>query len=434
MNKTAIAFSTKDRVELTRQSVEPLLLPGKFDLFWMDGSDTPSGEDLPMEMFRDRQPAIKRFELNVRGGADAAIVYGLTTLLDHPNNYEFVGLVENDVLLDPNWFAPTMALFDRGEADGLDVGAVSARCFDDRILCQRDGYALCHNLGAGMVIFRRDAARIVLNNFRTGYWPDNRAIFAQLSGIDIGRYAAFRDREQHVTADWHFDAVLARHGLASLALTPSPVQMIGQDPPLAEQGLRLVTEPVELLRNDEAFEMFADRTQAIRDEAWELGGLANERLQFSDGVYTIFPHQFGKLGGKWEGDWQLKWSQGFGPFSWKSGLYGSIDIRNEGDVSIVGPPTLTLPLIGAVDLLVGGGEHGGYVEVVDTATGYKLSPQLLPDTGGQVMSLQVPAVMQLRGIRLTALSEGVVVYGVRTRTPQPTHANRSFDHSYLPPV
>lgn len=428
MNRTAVAFSTKDRVELTRKSVEPLLQPDKFDLFWMDGSESPEGQRL------HEQYNFKHMRSNIRGGADAAIVYGLTALLDHPNNYEFVGLVENDVLLDPGWFAPTMALFSRGKTDGLEVGAVSARAYEDRILCQRDGYALMHNIGAGCIIFTRQAARLVLNNFRTGYWSDNRAIFAQLSGLDIGRWGAFRDREQHLTADWAFETFLARHGLAALALTPSPVTMIGQIPPLAEQGLKLATEPVELLRNDAAFERFADTTAMIRDGAWEPGGLSDERLQFADGVTTIYPHQFGRLGAEWKGDWLLKWSQGFGPFAWKSGWDGKSNI---GGMFSENQSRLTLPVIGACELLVGGGKNGGQVEITDEAAGYVLRPTLRPDSDGQVMSLQVPAVMRVRDIRLAALSAGIIVYGLRTRQPQPAYGERRlrrFDHSVLPPV
>ena len=104
---------------------------------------------------------------------------------------------------------------------------------------QRDGYAVMHNIGAGVVIFTREAAEIVLRTFRTHWWPDNVKLFAQLSGIDLRTYAAFRGNEQWVTTDWGWEAQLARHGLASLALTPAKCSMIGQDPPLHEQGLEL---------------------------------------------------------------------------------------------------------------------------------------------------------------------------------------------------
>lgn len=420
MNKIAIAFSTRDRVELTRQSIEPLLQSDKFDLFWCDGSDHSAG----LDYFNLFPTSLIKKHANVRGGADAAIVYGLTTLLDHPNNYEFVGLVENDVLLHPDWFGPTMALFERGRDEGLEVGAVSARCYEDRILCQRDGYALCHNLGAGMVIFTRAAVRLVLDTFRTGYTTDNRLIFSQLSGLDIGRWWAFRDHEHAVTADWHFDVVLADQGLASLALTPSPCTMIGQVPPLAEQGLALADKPVELLRNDIAFSEFAANTEAIRKNEWLPGGAVYFQRSVADGMYTIFPHQFASLGAEWHaakfwrnGDWHLKWSQGFGPFAWCAG-----------EDAEPGLPMLTLPLLGAGELLIGGGKTGGKVKFGEDTLNVD------SEEGGRIARLVIPPSVSLREIEVTCLTPGMTIYGLRTPYAQPWLPNVRFDHKSLPPV
>lgn len=428
MNKVALVFSTRDRVELTRRSIEPLLpAAGGFDLHWCDGSDTEEGQRL----YRDYSSVYAAFT-NIRGGADAAIVYGLTTLLDHPNNYEFVGLVENDVLLHPDWFAPTMALFSKGEDEGLVVGAVSARCYEDRILCQRDGYALCHNLGAGMVIFRREAARLVLDNFRTGWTTDNRLLFAQLSGLDVGKWWAFRENEHAITSDWIYDAAIAAHGYASLALTPSPCEMIGQVPPLHEQGLTLARRPggVEALRNDKAFETFATKTSLIRERTWlPAYGMAG-RQQALDGTWTIFPHQFASLGAYWDGEWHLKWSQGFGPFSWKAGTLGNIDFRDP-----LRWPSLDLPVIGECALMVGGGPKGGDVHIFDPATGMDTKVRLAGSPNGdQVMSMVLPPVMTYRTVRLTAPAEGITVYALRTRNAQPWRPGVRFDHSTLPPV
>ena len=50
MNRIAIAFSTCDRTELTKRSIEPLLQPGKFDLEWNDGVKTDEGKSV-MEDF-----------------------------------------------------------------------------------------------------------------------------------------------------------------------------------------------------------------------------------------------------------------------------------------------------------------------------------------------------------------------------------------------
>lgn len=421
MNKVAIAFSTKDRVELSKQTIEPLLRCD-FDLFLVDGSTTKEGEDF---LHSNGVSYFQTFA-NVRGGADAAIVFSLTTMLNHSNNYNFVGLCENDVLLSKGWFPPTFALFERGAAEGLEVGAVSARCFEDRILCQRDGYALCHNIGAGMVIFTRKAAELVLANFRTGNWTENRRTFMKLSGLDVGRWGAFRTNDQVITADWHFDNVLAQRGLASLALTPSPVEMIGQIPPLAEQGLKLVTEPVELLRNDAAFAAFVDRTAAIRRGELKLSCNPTQFHQADDGSWMFFPHQIADIGGKFAGDWKLKWAQGFGPFAWKANW--ALE-ENEDGINC----SLTVPISGPCSFLVSGGEKGGQVQVEDLVSGYKVAPTLPPESQmTQLLNLVVPGNITYREIRLTMLTPGTIFYGISTREPQPRLPKVTFDHSKLP--
>ena len=434
MNRVAIAFSTKDRVELSRQSIAPLLQPDKFDAFWIDGSNTEEGLAFPLEEGRP----VKQIIGNVRGGADAAIVFSLTTMLNHPDHYTHIGLVENDVLLHKDWFGPTMALFERGEAEGLHVGAVSARCYEDRVLFQRDGYAVCHNLGAGMVIFTRKAAELVLFYFRTGWWGDNRRVFAQLSGLDIGRWGAFRFNEQFVTADWHFDAVLASHGLASLALTPSPCEMIGQVPPLHEQGLKLVAQPVEMLRNDKAFEKFATATWKIWYGSLQIGHSNGMPFHFApESYWTVFPHQIASLAGEYAGPWKLKWMQGFGPFAWKAGdaldypFYETKPYSSEPQEQM---PTLTVPISGPCSIMVSGGEKGGKVEVEDLHSGYKVSPEL-PAEGPstQILNLPVPAAGH-REIRLTMLTPGTMFYGLQTREPQAWLPRVVFNHSMLPPV
>ena len=118
MTRVAISLSLRDRVELSQRAIVPLRQPDKFDLFINDGSVTDEGLafarsqlDLPVTM-------------GVRGGPDAAIVYALTSMLLHKNNYEAIALVENDVLLSPQWFEPTMALFERGTKE---IGRASCR-------------------------------------------------------------------------------------------------------------------------------------------------------------------------------------------------------------------------------------------------------------------------------------------------------------------
>jgi hypothetical protein len=412
--RLALAFGTRDRVELSRQSLLPLIHPD-VDLWVVDGSKTEVGREFAEDIALCREGA--HVHTNIHGGADAWIAYALSTLLKETES-PYVGLCENDVLLHRDWLAPTLQLFSRGRAEGLEVGAVSARCYEDRILCQRDGYALVHNLGAGHIILTRRAARLILDNFRTSWATENRRVFNQLCGIDIGKYWAFRGSQQMITADWGFDRVLAANGLASLALTPSPVEMIGQVPPLAEQGLKLATEPVELLHNDKAFYLFAGRTQMIREG---MISLASQRfLRYDDGSQMIFPHQITSIGAEnLGGEWTLKWSQGFGPFSYVGAEHSQ----------------LLIPVSGPCSFYVSGGKDGGKFEIEDTHSGYKASPDLAPEgTDGQVMALAVPGNVTYRDIRLTALTPGVVFYGVQVHEPQPVDPTWSFDHAQLPPV
>lgn len=405
--KVAIAYLTKDRVELTRQTVQPFDT-SKFDLHWIDGSASPL--DLMGASWNDHL-TITAMHRDIRGGADAAIVFALTKMLAYPANYTHVGLCENDVLLADGWFERAIALFEKGAADGLDVGAVSARAYADRVLIQRDGYAVMHNLGAGHVIFSRKAAELVLANYRTGWWPDNRAIFSQLSGIDIGRYACFRGNTQWTTADWHFDAALAQHGLASCALTPSAVEMIGQTPSLEEQGLELVTDLGSCgSESDVAFVTFVGRTASIRSGAWKPTTI--KPVHEFQGTKTIFPQQIPMTR---DDNWRLKWCQGFGPFAYRA------DDKAEMAFKVFGPASL----------LISGGPKGAKVTIEDRTSGYEVSPDL-PAIEQRIAQIHIPGEMSLREIRLTC-APGAVFHGIQTSEAQPSTSDK-FDYHSLPPV
>jgi hypothetical protein len=430
VNRLAIGFLTKDRVELSRQSVQPLLQPERLDLFWFDGSDTPEGRTLPVEVSLTQPPGHRIFiHSDVRGGPDAAVAYALTTMLKG-TDYTHIGLVENDVLLPDNWLDSILALFDIGFHEGLAVGAASARCYEDRILIQRDGYAVMHNLGWGMQIMTREAARLALTHMRTGHTLENRRLFCQLTGMDIGKYWAFRGQDHMLCADWGNDRVLAALGLASLALTPSPVQMIGQTPPLAEQGLTIAgPDGVPGLLDDDRFALYRDRTACRRNETWLP---ASTHFLCQDNTYTIFPHQLLHLGASRIGDWRLKWAQGFGPFAWRAGGDDRTywPYANE-PVSL---PTLSAQVSGPVEALVSGGDTGGQWVIEDTHSGYVAKPTLSSEAESGVVGLVVPSGVSYRPIRLTALTPGVVFYGLRVREPQPWDPTWRFDWNDLPPV
>lgn len=409
MKQVAIAFSTKDRVELSQQSIIPLLQPEKFDLFWIDGSTTLEGIALP--------PEYRAFNIDsgIRGGADAAIVFALTKMLQH--GYEFVGLVENDVLLADDWLEPTLELFEKGEREGLKVGAVSARCYEDRILIQRDGYALMHNLGAGHVIFSREAADIILQNYRTGHTWENRRVFAQLSLLDPARWCAFLRDPHATTVDWQFDRILAQYGLASLALTPAKATMIGQEKSLEEQGLILAAGPVNARLNDPLFEHFCSMQKELRAGHFKIP--SSPFLLQDDGSMMIMPHQFPMVGGHFENDWALRWLQAFGPFGYRGRENSALAVR----------------LSGPVAFLLAGGETGGRVRLQDFDSGFDVNVKIEPEgPNGQVLQVQVPAGVSYRAIAMTVLEGEVILVGVAVREQQPIYSGVRFDYGTLPAV
>lgn len=435
--KTALSYLSCDRPELIAQTLPPLVASAvehRFHLFIVDGSKTKAGEDA---VFSHGYPTA-RIHSNVNGGAGAAIVYALTEMLKHHMNYDVVGLCEADVLLGPNWFDRCADMLEAASNDGLEVGAFSARAYEDRILFQRDGYAVMHNIGAGHILFTRKAAEIVLKTFRTGWSSDNRRIFGKLAGIDIGTYWAFRTNEHYLTADWCWDAHLAAHGLASVALTPSPVEMVGQDPPLNQQGLTIVKEPV-LATNpptprtlDVLFDRYRIDLKEILIGEYSLGIQTQFHFNSDNGTWTYFPHQMHMLGGRYEGDWHLKEARGWGTFAWKAGDPVEFVNRGHGDVGEI-YTSLTVPVFGSCAVLVSGGATGGKVEVVDEHSGFKADPELPPEDKG-ILQLMVPGGMTSRTLRITALTPGCVFYGIQTREQQPFDPSATFDYSNLPPV
>lgn len=415
--KLALAYSTKDSVELTKQTIMPVIdCTSVAAIYWVDGSSTPEGQRLAA----DYRASKFSYSAGIIGGADAAIVYKLSKLLNAPNKYAYIGLIENDVLLDEDWFAPTMALFAEGKRDGLEVGAVSPRSYADRILIQRDGYAVMHNLGAGVVIFTREAAEIVLRTMRTCWWPDSVKLFAQLSGIDLRTYAAFRGNEQFTSTDWLWDTMLAKHGLASLALTPAKVQMIGQVPPLAEQGLELTVDPRPVKeQDDEAFEKYRTNLKLLRTSA----SLERPQMIHREGAAQMFfPHQVKAImGAAWRGNLELVWRQGAGPFLYRAGKGKD----GAGDASLV------VRISGTSSFLVSAGDAGAQVTIEDTRSGFKTSPTLQPSP--DPVSIQVPGGPIPRLVTMD-MAEGAVFHGLLTDDPQMLDTTWRFSWDQLPPA
>lgn len=404
--KVGIAFNTKGK---PNQAVRVLQsLRGKFQLWNFEGGSDPIDSFLFERQF-----------VNVIGGPDYAAVYALTTLLKAPENFSHVGIIEDDILMtDPDWFERTMELFEIGAAVGLAIGAVSARCYDDRILIQRPTYALMHNLGYGMIILTRQAAEIALDHVRTGMTSENRRVFCKLSSLDIGKWWAFRENEHAICADWGLEKFLAMHGLASLALTPSPVEMIGQDPSLHQQGLKITNEPVRMLEDEVAFERFVWRSEQVR-----LGldlGVSRHIYQATDGNWHYFPHQLSRgnlVERSWQG-WRTHWSFGMGPFA----------LRSEHREA-----SLTLLVSGPAAFLFSGGPEGGKVMLEEPENKKRVNHVLPPESTDQAMEIMVSDdFVSHRLVRIVA-DPGVTLLRMRTAEQQMFDGRNKFDATHLPP-
>jgi hypothetical protein len=298
---------------------------------------------------------------------------------------------------------------------------------------QRDGYALMHNLGAGMIVFTREAAQLVLNQYRTGMTGENRRLFSMLSGIDIGAYWAFRGLDHMLVADWQYDRMLAEHGMCSLALTPCKATQLED---IEKQGLKAAKEPVDSRKNDRAFKTFVERTHKIRQGEWAPPTTPGGRLYY-DNVWTLFPHQIFTLGGSYSGDWRFKWAIGWGCFAWKSGAVPQSKVKFNGGsqdpAEATTFPTVVMPLIGPVDILISGGEGGGRFRIEDELSGFSAEQDAPPEAGGNVLQLAVPGAMAYRNVKLTALTSGICFYGFRSREAQP-YVPVPFDFNSLPPL
>ena len=220
ISKVGFAFSTKDRVEFTLRSLASIDADSGFDLIWVDGSDTPEGKALP-ECVKLRRSRLVEVHHNVTGGPDNAIRFGLTRLLNA--GYEYCGLIENDVEFRPGWYAKLMQLFELGSSDGLRVGSATVRTIESRVLIPTPQYVLMWNVGAGMALFAREAARIVLATYRPANAKTLSKYYMEAFGADLrDKWELWMDApDRQLGCDWAYAMQLHRYGFYSLGSVPS---------------------------------------------------------------------------------------------------------------------------------------------------------------------------------------------------------------------
>ena len=275
-SKIGVSVRTMDRSEISAETIPALLAEKDIDVFWMDGSREKEGQAFAANRYRN-MPGLCEVHRSVTNGVIGSFIYGVKTLIE--NGYEYLCFMDGDVFLEPNWLEKTMELYDRGHKEGLNVGFVSPRCFEDRILVPRDGYAVMGNLGAGMTMMARDVflkltedeSKCVLDN-PSVKMSDIKRHFMEATGVEYPvnwrmkkdllekevPKGAYIDWQQ--SCDWWWEVVLLKYGMVALAPTPSMAFNIDEE---GRKDLPMKTET----KADPLFnwESFCERLQLINN-------------------------------------------------------------------------------------------------------------------------------------------------------------------------
>jgi hypothetical protein len=222
-SKVGFALSTRDRFAYTMRTIKSLDAEGGFDLIWNDGSERYEVPELS-RYFAFRNARLAEVNYGVKGGADAAIRYGLRRLLEL--GYDFVGLIENDVLLSPGWLTAMHDAFEWATNEGVAVGAVSALGYQSRVLEYRKSYSLDWARGAALVLFTREAAQLLLESYSRlemtsqqirGFYAEHFGVALHVPEWAVGG----RWMDGPMTLDWGYAPLLYSHGYACVGTIPS---------------------------------------------------------------------------------------------------------------------------------------------------------------------------------------------------------------------
>ncbi|HMD85952.1 MAG TPA: hypothetical protein VKO18_14755 [Terriglobia bacterium] len=224
-DRVGFALSSKDRVSFTRQTIEAMDADSGFDIVWNDGSDEPEARALPKK-FHFRNAHLVEVNYDVRGGPDRCICFGLERLLNL--GYDYVGLIENDIVMQPGWFRRLMNLFELAAADGIVCGAATVRSYEGRVLEHRLGYSINWGTGAGMILFSRPAAEVILHQYSKLRMSTASMMrfYARLFRIDLNlrtqdREGQLAHQDAPLTLDWGYTPMLFMHGYTSAGSIPS---------------------------------------------------------------------------------------------------------------------------------------------------------------------------------------------------------------------
>lgn len=220
VNKIGFCFSTKDRVELSKKSLESIDVDERIEIIWVDGSDTEEGRSLPLN-YNFKKAKLIEVHSNIKNGPDAAIRFGLQRLLRR--NYEYCGLIENDIkFTSVKWFDEIVNIFEKNTTTP-EVGMITARTISSRVLGSYGDNALMWNIGAGMCALKNKCARLILSNYKLANAKDISGTVKKFFGkdlLDVWELWMGKDNRD-LGCDWNFSPVLLRYGYLSVGLIPS---------------------------------------------------------------------------------------------------------------------------------------------------------------------------------------------------------------------
>ena len=236
-NKVGFFVRTKDRVDISRQTLPQIFKQQGIDVLWVDDSDALDAKEL-FEKFKDL-PGLCELHHGTDQGQFGSFTQGLKWLFN--NNFDYIGFIDGDVLLQDGWFDAMLEAWKKAENDGLKVGAASARCIENRILLQRNNYAIMCDIGGGMAMYKKSAFLHVVfdsNNSITTYKQfkakEISKIFQDCVGMDYPMVkvlekmtedlpppAEGKSYEGFVGNDWLWTPIILQYGFASIAPTPS---------------------------------------------------------------------------------------------------------------------------------------------------------------------------------------------------------------------
>jgi hypothetical protein len=141
-------------------------------------------------------------------------------------------LIENDIEFVPGWFSRLMELFQAGEPNDRPVGAATTRTFVSRTLSVHSQYAKLWNVGAGMVLFTREATRVILRHYHPRRAKELSGYFQKTSNNDLTDiWELWKDRSDRLLGcDWGYSLELDRHGFSSLGTVPAYSYNLDLDP------------------------------------------------------------------------------------------------------------------------------------------------------------------------------------------------------------